>query len=190
MRKLRFIAPNITYHVTSRIIECRNMMEEDSIKALFEYCITLALEKYEFELINYQIMDNHIHLLIRTVEGGASISRIVQYIKSRFAQRFNRMMQRTGPVWNERFKDSIVEFADNPRMYLFNLLWYFANNPVRAGKVKSPFESYFGGSRAYFDRNYRPTVKITLHQYFLELGNTLEQCIERLCAYCRGELLL
>jgi putative transposase len=166
------------------------MMEDDSIKTLFEYCITLALEKYPFELINYQIMDNHVHLLIRTVEGGASISRIVQYIKSRFAQRFNRMMQRTGPVWNERFKDSIVEFADNPRMYLLNLIWYFANNPVRAGKVESPFESYFGGSKAYFDKNFSPNVKITLHQYFLELGDTLEESIEKLLSYFRGELWL
>jgi hypothetical protein len=56
--------------------------------------------------------------------------------------------------------------------------------------VKSPFESYFGGSKAYFDSNYRPHLKITLHQHFLELGDTLEECIERLCAYCRGELLL
>ncbi|MEW6525826.1 MAG: transposase, partial [Spirochaetota bacterium] len=160
------------------------------IKALFEYCIMLAQAKYPFELINYQIMDNHIHLLIRTVEGGATISRIVQYIKSRFAQRFNTMMQRTGPVWNERFKDSIVEFADNPRIYLLNLLWYFANNPVRAGKVKSPFESYFGGSKAYFDSNYRPSIKITLHQYFLELGDTLEECIACFLAYYNGELWL
>ena len=187
MRKPRYIAPNITYHVTSRLIECRNMMEDDSINALFEYCITLALEKYPFELINYQIMDNHVHLLIRTVEGGASISRIVQYIKSRFAQRFNRMMQRTGPVWNERFKDSIVEFADNPRMYLLNLIWYFANNPVRAGKVQSPFESYYGGSKAYFDKNFSPNVKITLHQYFLELGDTVEECIALFVAHVKGE---
>ena len=189
MRKPRFIAPNLTYHVTSRLIECKNLMEDDRIKALFEYCITLSQAKYEFELINYQIMDNHIHLLIRTVDGGATISRIVQYIKSRFAQRFNKMMQRTGPVWNERFKDSIVEFADNPRMYLFNLIWYFANNPVRAGKVQSPFESYFGGSKAYFDKNFSPTIKITLHHYFLELGNTLEECIAQLYAYVTGELI-
>ncbi|MCX8124955.1 MAG: hypothetical protein N3F66_12450, partial [Spirochaetes bacterium] len=59
-----------------------------------------------------------------------------------------------------------------------------------AGKVKSPFESYFGGSKAYFDSNYRPHLKITLHQYFLQLGDTLEECCQRLCAYCRGELLL
>lgn len=188
MRKPRFIAENITYHITSRFIECRNAIEDDTLKALLEFCITLALEKYTFELINYQIMDNHIHLLIRTVPGGASISRIVQYIKSRFAHRYNKLHQRTGPVWNERFKDSIVEFADNPRMYLLNLIWYFANNPVRAGKVKSPLDSYFGGSKAYFDKNYRPQVKITYHKYFLELGTTIDECIEILHAYFRGEV--
>ena len=93
MRKPRFIAPNITYHVTSRLIECRNIMAQDSIKALFEFCLALAQTKYRFELINYQIMDNHIHLLIRTLPGEASISRIVQYIKSRFAQRFKAFVR-------------------------------------------------------------------------------------------------
>lgn len=190
MRKPRFIAPNITYHVTSRIIECKNHMEEDDIKALFEHCIALALEKYAFELINYQIMDNHVHLLIKTLPGEASISRIIQYIKSRFAQKFNKLVKRMGPVWNERFKDSIVEHADNPRLYLLNLIWYFANNPVRAGKVKSPFESYFGASQAYFDRNFCPNVKITLHQYFLELGDTFDDCIDSFLAYVKGELRL
>lgn len=190
MRKPRYIAPNITYHVTSRLIECKNHLEDDTLKALFEDCIAQALEKYDFELVNYQIMDNHVHLLIKTLPQGASISRIMQYIKSRFARRFNTLLKRTGPVWNERFKDSIVEFADNPRIYLLNLLWYFANNPVRAGKVKSPFESYFGASKAYFDKNFIPTIKITLHEYFLELGTTLEECIATFLAYVTGELLL
>ncbi len=190
MRKPRIIAPNLTYHVTSRLIECKNLLSDDAMKAILEYYLMRAQEKYSFKLINYQIMDNHIHLLITTVPDGATISRIVQYIKARFAQKYNKLTGRTGPVWNERFKDTIVEFAENPRMYLLNLIWYFANNPVRAGKIKSPFENYFGGSKAYFDKNYRSHIKITHHDYFLELGNSLEECIERFKAFVRGELRL
>lgn len=183
MRKLR-IHGVYTYHTTSRMIECRNLMEDDAIKALLEYCIEMAQEKYDFHLINYQIMDNHLHLLIKTVEGGATISRIMQYIKSQFARRLNKLLKRIGPVWNERFKDSIVEISDNPRQYFFNLIWYFANNPVKAGKIKSPFISYYGGSQAYFDKTFKSNLKLTLHHFFLELGEKFEDCSSLLLSYC------
>ncbi|HOR95053.1 MAG TPA: hypothetical protein PLZ38_13860, partial [Spirochaetota bacterium] len=45
-----------------------------------------------------------------------------------------------------------------------------------AGKVTSPFEGYFGGSRTYFNSNYRPSIPITVHKYFLESGFIMEAC--------------
>lgn len=190
MRKHRIIQPRLTYHAVSRIIELRNLMEDDTIKALLEYCIDMALNKYAFQLINYQIMDNHVHLLIRTIDDGATISQIMQYIKSIFARKLNKLLKRIGPVWNERFNDTIVDFAEDPQKYLCNLIWYFANNPVRAKKIKSPFESYFGASRAYFDKHFKPTLKITLHYYFLQLGETLDDCIAMLISYGRSDMCL
>ncbi len=185
MRHTRILG-TFTYHTMSRLIELRNLMRDDEIKILLEFCIEIALEKYNFQLINYQIMDNHVHLLIRTVEGGATISRIMQYIKSQFARRLNKILKRTGPVWNERFKDRIVELSDNPRQYFFNLIWYFANNPVKSGKVKTPFASYFGASKAYFDKSFKPKLKITLHHFFLELGEKFEDCRDMLLMKIHG----
>ena len=176
------------YHIMLRGINRQDIFHDKQDKMRFIETLKNYKSICEYKIYGYCLMSNHIHLLIRTLPGEASISRIVQYIKSRFAYRFNKLHQRTGPVWNERFKDSIVEFADNPRLYLLNLIWYFANNPVKAGKVQSPFESYFGGSKAYFDKNYHPPVTITYHTYFLELGKTIDECIEILLAYIRGEI--
>ncbi len=185
MRKTRILGC-YTYHIASRLIECRNLMEDEAIKELLEYCIEMAQNKYDFRLINYQIMDNHVHLLIQTVEGGATISRIMQHIKSNFARKLNKLLKRTGPVWNERFKDKIVELSDNPRQYFFNLIWYFANNPVKAGKVKSPFINYYGGSQAYFDKSFKPNLKLTLHAFFLELGEKFDDCASILLSHVFG----
>ncbi len=187
MRKKRFHGEGITYHIISRLIECKNHMAEDEIKALFEESIRLSQAKYKFELANYQIMDNHVHLLIKTLPGEANISRIMQYIKSRFARRFNKYFKRTGPVWNERFKDRIVEHTDSPQLYLLNLIWYFANNPVRAGKIKDAQQSWWGASRAYFDKHYKPNVTITLHKLFLALGRTIDECIVTFLRVIEGE---
>lgn len=105
-------------------------MADDYFKDMFIETIQRTQEKYDFELNFYQIMDNHFHLIIKTVNNDATISRIMQYIKSRFAESFNRATNRIGPFWNERFKDIIVEKQESPIYFLLWLLWYLACNPV------------------------------------------------------------
>jgi REP element-mobilizing transposase RayT len=117
------------------------MMKNDALKEIFVLIIGCALKKYSFELISYQIMNNHFHFIIKTCENGASISRIMQYIKARFAEKYNRLHSRTGPFWNERFKDQIIEQSVNPSHHLLLLLWYHAFNPVRANKINNPRNS-------------------------------------------------
>ncbi len=67
-------------------------MKVDYLKEMFAKVIQLTQEKYAFELIAYQIMDNHFHFIIKTVNEGESISRIMQYIKARYAERYNKHM--------------------------------------------------------------------------------------------------
>ncbi|MQK95602.1 transposase, partial [Escherichia coli] len=83
-RKLRVQLLNLTYHITSRCIEWKGMLQEDYFKACFVEILRKAKEKYQFKLIAYCIMDNHIHLVIHTTDDGAPISLIVQCIKARF----------------------------------------------------------------------------------------------------------
>jgi REP element-mobilizing transposase RayT len=71
--------------------------------------VAQAREKYLFKLISCTVMNNHFHIIIRTVEGGAPISNIMQYIKGRYGQWYNRTMKRCGPFWDEKYKDIIAE---------------------------------------------------------------------------------
>jgi REP element-mobilizing transposase RayT len=142
-----------------------------------------ALEKYDFELIAYEILHNHFHFIIRTVEGGETISRIMQYIKSRFAQTFNRLNKREGAFWSERFVSKIIEKSKNPQKYFLWLLWYFGFNPVRKKMVRDPRKSRYGSINAYLDENYKSPVKITLHKYFLELGDSFRERVQKFLYY-------
>ena len=94
--------------------------------------LNLALEKYDFELVSYSIMDNHFHFYIKTLDDGETISRIMQFIKSQFARRYNRMMDRTGPFWNERFTNLIVERTKDPVQTFWIVFLYVGYNPVRS----------------------------------------------------------
>ena len=178
-RPQRTCLPNLTYHVYSRCIEWRDMMKEDRFKELFIDILVRTQNKYDFELNGYQILDNHFHLVIRTVEGGATISRIMQCIKARFAEQFNKETKRIGPFWNERFKDKIAEEQEEPDPYILWLLWYIAFNCVRKGIVSDPRDYKFGSIKCYIYKNFNSRMKITLHRAFLELGDTFEERVRK-----------
>jgi len=179
----RICKPNLTYHLVSRCIEKRNIMSDSLIKDLLIDVLVMAQNKYSFEIIYYTIMDNHFHFIFRTIEDGETVSRIMQFIKSQFARRYNRKMNRTGPFWNERFKDSIIEYTDNPRFYFFWLICYIAYNAVRSGHVRDPRNYKYTSFNAYLDPNYISPVKITLHSYFIELGKTFEERVNKFLMY-------
>jgi REP element-mobilizing transposase RayT len=182
-RALRTIIPGLTYHVYSRCIEKKALLFSRKAAYLMEQVLIDTLEKYNFELISYQIMDNHFHFIIRTLEGEASISRIMQYIKARYAERYNKMNNRTGPFWNERFKDQVLEFSDNPLLYLIWLICYLAYNPVVKGLVNDPRDWPHGSFNAHLDPDYESRVKITVHEYMRAFGDTFEQQREQLLYY-------
>ena len=182
-RKLRVQMPGLTYHITSRCIEWRKMLEEEYFKACFVEILRKAKEKYRFKLIAYCIMDNHIHLVIHTLDDGAPISRIVQYIKARFAEVYNKITGRTGPFWNERYKDSIIEFAKDGFHYLLWLLWYLAYNPIRGRLCSDPTKYYYSSIRAYLDEDADVGVPIDHHDYFVQLGKTFAERVAKFMRY-------
>ena len=130
-RKLRTTGQGLTHHCFTRCHGKRNLLLGKYGKKYFIESVLMCQEKYEFELVAAEIVANHIHLVIRTKEDKETISLIMQYIKSRIAEKYNRAMQTSGSFWNERFESRIVEESENPEQYLFWLLWYIGFNPVR-----------------------------------------------------------
>jgi putative transposase len=177
-RPYRICQPFLTYHVMSRCIECRDMLDDD-YKTLFLQVLLQTQKKYRFELIHYTIMDNHVHLVIRTLTHTSSISRIMQYCKARFAEQYNRRMHRTGPFWNERFRDVIIEKQQNPGRYFLWLMWYIGFNPVRKGHAASPERYRYSAIQCYCTEKHRAPVIITLHHLYLDLGATPRERIRR-----------
>ena len=70
------------------------------------------------------------------------ISQYMKALKQRFSVWYNRSHQRTGTLWNERFKSVLVEGRGNP---LQTMAAYIDLNPVRAGLVKDPKDYRFCG---------------------------------------------
>ena len=78
-------------------------------------------------------MTNHVHLLVTPSEPGAC-SALMKRLAQSHAQYCNRTWKRTGPLWEGRFKDSLVDSAG----YGLACQRYIELNPVRAGMVRHP----------------------------------------------------
>ena len=64
MRKLRQLRKRAHYHVIARTNRRELIMEDKEFKSLFLSVMKEAKKKYDFKVINFCIMGNHVHLII------------------------------------------------------------------------------------------------------------------------------
>ena len=140
MRKPRLLKNGASYHVTARANRQELIFEENSIKKLFLEILKDAKKKYKFQIFNFCIMNNHIHLLIKP-GIKVDLSRILQWTLSIFAVRYNKIYKYRGHVFYDRFHSKIIDdirqFTDT-----FN---YISDNPVKANIVNTAENYEFNG---------------------------------------------
>ncbi len=140
MRKRRELKIGANYHITARINRQEFLFENDYMKEMFMRILRRAKKKYRFLVGNFCIMNNHIHFIIKPL-NGESLSAIMQWILGVFAQKYNRMFKLHGHIWYDRFKSKIII---NFRQYLHTFV-YISNNPVKAGIVGFPADYSYSG---------------------------------------------
>ena len=78
-------------------------------------------------LFAYCLMGNHIHLLLR--EGAEGLSSFMKRVGVRYVYWYNWKYQRTGHLFQDRFRSEAVETDE----YFLTALRYIYQNPVKAG---------------------------------------------------------
>lgn len=149
MRKPRVIVKNARYHVVARANRGEFIFAEARVKEMFLAILRRARQKYSFLLENFCIMNNHVHLLIRP-GPDVSLSKLMQWILSVFAQTFNREFGHKGHVWYDRFRSKVVR---NLRQFAATFR-YIAKNPQKAGLVADETAYEFSGVHALLRGRY------------------------------------
>lgn len=144
MKPPRIIGRNICYHIRTQCNNKEFRFETDSDFQLYENVLFRYVKKHGFELYNYALMHTHVHLIINIV-NDFTIDRVMRSINQVFAHRYNRYKQRTGHLWMNPYKSSIV---DSDAYALCNLR-YLDRNALRAGIVVHPKEWQWGGFNFY-----------------------------------------
>jgi len=137
----RIVIPNQPLHIMHRGNNRQDIFESEADMIRIKEDIRHALSKSGCALHAYVIMSNHLHLLI-TPTDKIQLSRFMQTMANRYVRYFNATRNRTGTIWEGRFKSCLVD-SEN---YLFTLYRYIEMNPVKAHMVKDitdyPWSSY------------------------------------------------
>jgi putative transposase len=139
-RKKRIIKDGATYHVWSVIDHNLNRLKPGKTKKLFLEFVEKAKAKYSFSLLNFSVLDNTIHLIIKPGDG-VSLSTLMQWLKTNFAKAWNKRHNTSGHLWGERFQSTIIESEEE----LHRVMAFIDEKPVEDGLAKSAEKWKWGG---------------------------------------------
>lgn len=152
-RPLRLEYPGALYHVTSRGNGRSKIFRSSKDRATFLTVLAAVIQKYNWQLHAYCLMDNHYHLVVETPDGN--LSRGMRQLNGVYTQTFNWRHHTTGHVFQGRYKAILVD----KESYLLELCRYVVLNPVRAAMRDKP-EDWLWSS-------YRGTAGLSLVPEFL-----------------------
>lgn len=128
-------------------------------------------KKYLVDVHAWVLMTNHVHILCTPYEDGA-VSKMMQSIGRMYVRYYNYTYQRSGTLWEGRFKSSLIQ----SERYLLELHRYIELNPVRADMVDEPSEyswSSYGCNALGVESELQ-----TPHELYLALGKTKQDRLE------------
>ena len=124
-RPLRIEFPNAIYHVMARGNGRQAIFHADGDYQRLTDGLEKTVARTGWQVFAYAWMPNHIHLFVRTPKPN--LSRGMQYLLSGYANWYAKRHQRTGHLFQGRFKAELVE----DESYFWTLSRYVHLNPVR-----------------------------------------------------------
>lgn len=162
----RLCLPNIPQHIIQRGTNRQVCFASEDDFAAYAHWLEECARKNHVAIHAWVFMTNHVHLLATPEEAGG-ISKMMQMLGRHYVRYFNHTYQRTGTLWEGRFKSCVVDAED----YLLICQRYIELNPVRAEIVESPadypWSSYKANAEGKIMEMWSP------HEVYRALGGTV-----------------
>jgi putative transposase len=175
-RPLRIEFAGGVYHVTSRGLDGRPIVKEDSDRARWTELFGDVAGRRSWRVFAWTLMDNHFHLFLET--PCADLAAGMHDLNSGYATWFNRRHRRRGPLLEGRYKGILVEREH----HYWELTRYIHLNPVRARMTERP-EDYQWGSCRHYCRPKGAPEWLACRDILIEHGKTLGRAVEAYAAF-------
>lgn len=154
------------YHITTRGNHRNNIFKDEEDFQVYLTVMEEGLIYYShlnYELIAYCLMDNHVHLIIKT--GKEPLTKIMRRINSIYTRYFNKKYNYIGHLFQAKYFAEII--ADDKQ--ILETSRYIHLNPVKAKMVHRP-EEYKWSSYTMFiaekkSRLINPEIVLSYFKY-------------------------
>jgi putative transposase len=165
----RFNLPGHPQHVIVRGNNREPIFYADDDYRFYLEKLKQACDKHQCDVHAYVLMTNHVHFLI-TPHTGNGLSKAIQMIGRYYVQYFNHTYQRTGTLWEGRYKATLID----SETYALSCYRYIELNPVRARDMvdhpsKYPWSSYRHNAMGKYNE------LIVHHELYQGLGQNDEE---------------
>jgi putative transposase len=180
-RLKRICPPGIPQHIIQRGNNRQACFVGAEDYTCYAHWLGEAAKKFDVAVHAWVFMTNHVHLLA-TPSCGMGVSQMMQFLGRRYVRYFNSVYQRTGTLWEGRFKSCVVD----AERYFFTCQRYIELNPVRAGMVQHPKE--YKWSSYVTNGEGKSSSIFTPHPLYLALGDTTAERANRYRALFEGTI--
>ena len=161
----RILLPGVPVHHVQRGNNRGPVFVDDRDRQLYRELLLEGCHRLECAVHAYVFMSNHVHLLL-TPSRADAITQLTQWMGRKYVRAYNTRHQRTGTLWDGRFRSSVIDSA----RYFLTCCRYIDQNPVRAGMVRLP-AVYRWSSYARLAHGERDDL-ITEHPEYHALGHS------------------
>lgn len=153
------------HYVMQRGHNGQSVFADDLDRQAYLAMLHEAAAQHGLAVHGYALLDAAVHLLA-TPRDAKSLSLTMQSLGRRFVAASNRRHQRSGTLWEGRFRAGVV---DGDTLGLDALVWV-ESQPVRAGLVAAAVDWPWSSAPHHLGRCRDPLV--TEHAAYWQLGNT------------------
>jgi len=127
------LLPGVAAHVVQRGVNRVACFRAEADYLIYLSHLRELSRRHDCAVHAYCLMTNHVHLLL-TPATSSACTELMRDIGRRYVPYFNWRHERTGTLWEGRFRSCIAESA----RYVLACYRYIELNPVRAGMVSHP----------------------------------------------------
>ncbi|RXK12294.1 hypothetical protein CP965_11045 [Halarcobacter mediterraneus] len=161
-KKQRIFIENMTYHILLNCLSDMNVFKKDIDKEFFLELVSQYSKTYNVQIHSY-ILDTEYFEFLATSKNIESIPKFMQTLGRLYVSYFNKKYERSGTLWQGRYKSSLVEF----NTYLFDVMSFIER------RVKTNYSSL---NKNLFDKKDNIVI---YHDKYKKLGFTQEQRIKK-----------
>ena len=144
------VARSYPVHVTVRLKDGLPRLRDRKTDRVLRDAFAKGCERFGFRLIEYSVQDNHMHF-ITEANGRPSLARGMQGLMIRIAKALNKLWQRRGTVFADRYHDHVLKTPREVR----NALAYVLHNARKHGRRIKLLDRFTSG---FWFRGWRQQV--------------------------------